>query len=196
MSAKLSELFSPELNVWSFGADNKSLVSVWNNQTLLNAEIFSDIFFDDGEKSAQELIELQAKGNRFACLCLLFSSIVQNEEHISINEFLCFFQNEKIEECIKTVQEGMMQYLPTAEIQNRVAELQQLVNADEPNYLDDSDSGVWVNLYYFAKKQIGLSDEEFLDSTWRKLFLLLIEHLKSSPKYNENRIQGAENVDI
>lgn len=196
MNAKLSELFAPELTIWGFGTDEKSLVSVWNNQTMLNAEQFSHIFFDDGEKSALELIELQAKGNRFACLCLLFSSIVQNNEHISISEFLSSFQNERIEECINTVQEGMMQYLPTAEIQSRVSELQEMVSSCEPNFLDDSDGGVWINLYYFAKKHIGLSDEEFLDSTWRKLYLLLIEYLKSSPNYQDNRIQGAENVDI
>lgn len=41
-----------------------------------------------------------------------------------------------------------------------------------------------------------MSNEEFLDSTWRTISILQKEMLKETPNYQSQKVVSAENVDI
>lgn len=186
---RLSELF-PYENV----INNKSLetkVCVWNNRTMLYAEENSDLFYGK-LKSFEEILGDVLKGKENAVQTMLFASMINTLDGISIEEFVKHYEKSNYQECYQIVLDGLLHYLPDDELNIEINEIEDMMQTNQEEGYSDR----WAFLFYFCKKHFGMSDEEFLNSTWRTISILQKELLKDTPNYQNQKVVGAENIDI
>lgn len=173
---RLSELFAFE-NVVNDKTD-KAKVLVWNNRTMLIAEENSELFLGSAEAFDDIIFKALSFDNETITL-LLFSALSSAYEGFDYNEFADYFDEKDFIEYQKAVVEGLSNYLPSTDYEDEETEDQK----EQNNYEIDQ----WATLYFFAKKYLLMTDEEFLNSTWRKITILQKEFSKTISKSNEDK---------
>jgi len=188
---KISELF-PYENILNEKTP-KAKVLVWNNRTMLIAEENS-VLFSDKPLSFDEIIQGALSAERSAVLALVYAALANANENYSIQEFLDYLDEEEMPEYISAVTDGLLNYLPDKEMQQEINEISESMSTESPR--SDEETDHWAFYFYFCKKYFSMTDDEFLNSTWRTISILQKEHLKNHPKYQESKIVSAEFVDI
>lgn len=185
---KLSELFSYENIINDKTA--KARVLVWNNRTMLIAEENSALFCSR-ELTFDELLQGALMCDENAINDLLFSAMSNAVDNLSFNEFLDYFEPGEYDGYKSAVLDGIIHYLPEEELKTEAEEFSE---TDSPN--DGEESGHWASLYYFSKKYLLMSDEEFLNSTWRKISILQCEFRKTLPSHLKKEVTPADEVNF
>lgn len=188
---KISELF-PYENIVN-EKTLKAKVLVWNNKTMLIAEENS-VLFAEKPLCFDEIIEGIQKSDEAAITILLYAAIANANENYSIEEFIDYFNENELAEYTKAVTDGLMNYLPDVEMQQEINEINEIFNKESSEFDEESDH--WAFYFYFCKKYVSMTDEEFLNSTWRTISILQREYLKNHPKYKQEKVVPAECVDI
>lgn len=172
---RLSELFAFE-NVVNDKTD-KAKILVWNNRTMLIAEENSELFLGSAQAFEEIIMKALAFDNETICL-LLFSALSSAYEGFDYNEFSDYFNENDFLEYKRAVVEGLSRYLPATDYEEET---------ETENEENDFEVDQWATLYFFAKKYLLMTDEEFLNSTWRKISILQKEFSKTISKRNENQ---------
>lgn len=186
-NTKLCELFAYE-NIIN-DKTNKARVLVWNNRTMLIAEENSELFCDK-QMTFDELFQGAVSGDRNAVNVFLYSAMFNSNDNFSIDEFIDYFDWSEYDGYAMAVLDGLSHYLPDKKIKT---ELEELIEADSS---DDENADQWASLYFFSKKYLLMSDEEFLNSTWRKISILQREFKKTLPSSQRFEITPADKVDF
>ncbi len=164
---------------------------VWNNRTMLYAEENSEIFYGV-LKTFEEILSDVMEGNEAAVQTMLFAGLTNTKEHLSIEEFFNYYEANNFQNYYQIVLDGLLHYLPDEELNIEISEIEDMLQTQQ----EEGDSDRWAFLFYFCKKHFGMSNEEFLDSTWRTISILQKEMLKETPNYQSQKVVSAENVDI
>lgn len=187
---KLSELFAYENTICAMS--EKAKVLVWNNRTMLIAEENSDLI-SGKPLTFDELIKGALKKDIDAVTVLLFAAMTNGIDDFTADDFLIYFSADDFEKYYSAVIDGLENYLPEKEVQEQLKEMNEGA-VDES--LEGEEPDHWAFLFYFCKKYFSMSNEEFLNSTWRSISILQREFIKNSPQYKQNKTVSAEFVDI
>lgn len=187
---KLSELFAYENIVNE--KTNKARVLCWNNRTMLIAESNS-MEVVQKQLSFDELIHGVVSSDYDCIVLLLFSACVSADNDFNIETFVEYFDEEEMGEYESAVLDGMLNYMPSEALQTELQEINSVLS--DPS-APESETDLWAFNYFFVKKHFAMSDEEFLNSTWRTISLLQRELLKTSSDYQKSQTVSAEYVDI
>ena len=188
---KISELF-PYENVVN-EKTLKAKVLVWNNRTMLIAEENSALFSKE-ELSFDDIIQGVFSADVVCINILLYSALANANDNYDFEEFLDYYDEGDLPEYTRAVVDGLMNYLPDKELQESITEMNNALSKGGPEADEESDH--WAFYFYFCKKYFSMSDNDFLNSTWRTISILLWEHLKNHPDYQKEKIVSAEFVDI
>lgn len=171
----------------------KAKVLVWNNRTMLIAEENS-AFFAETELSFDDIIQ-GVFGSDIICInILLYAALANTNDNYDFEEFLDYYDENDLPEYTRAVVDGLMNYLPDKEMQDSISEMNDSLSKESPETDEESDH--WAFYFYFCKKYFSMTDEEFLNSTWRTISILQWEYLKNHPKYQKEKVVSAEFVDI
>lgn len=189
-NTKLSELFAYENIVNE--KTNKARICCWNNRTMLIAENNS-IEIIQKNLSFNELIKGIVTLDYDCIVLLLFSALVSADSSFDIEDFIDYFNDEEIETYEAVVLDGMLHYMPNESLQAELNEINSIISGkNDP----DDEADLWAFNYFFVKKNFSMTDDEFLNSTWRTISLLQREVMKTSSEYQKSKTVSAEYVDI
>lgn len=187
---KLSELFAYENIVNE--KTNKARVLCWNNRTMLIAENNS-MEVVQKQLSFDELIHGVVLSDRDSIVLLLFSACVSADSGFDIETFIEYFDDDEMGEYESAVLDGMLNYIPSEALQIELSEMNSILS--DPS-APESETDLWAFNYFFVKKHFAMSDDDFLNSTWRTISLLQRELMKTSTDYQKSKTVSAEYVDI
>lgn len=187
---KLSELFAYENTVCAMS--KKAKVLVWNNRTMLIAEENSNLICGKS-LNFDELIKGALEKDVDAVTVLLFAAMTNGIDDFTADEFFEYFSASDFEKYYFAVIDGLVNYLPEKEVQEQLKEMNE---GEVDESLEGEEPDHWAFLFYFCKKYFSMTNEEFLNSTWRSISILQREFIKNSPQYKQNRTVSAEFVDI
>jgi len=190
MLTKLSELFAYE-NIVNIKT-SKARVLCWNNRTMLIAEN-NAMEVIQKEVTFEELTAGIISEDYDCIVLLLFSALVSADSSFTLENFIAYFNDEEIEEYKAAVLDGMLHYMPGEELQIELNEINSMFPGGDESL---SGADTWAFNYFFVKKNFAMTDEEFLNSTWRTIALLQRELLKTSSEYQKSQTVSAEYVDI
>lgn len=187
---KISELF-PYENI----VNDKTLhakVLVWNNRTMLIAEENSSLFAGT-QLSFDELLQGVIAKDEIAVKVMLYAAMVNGADGGNLEAFIEYYNENDFENYYSAVLDGIMNYLPGKEMQQ---ELKEFGETAESESLNDEETDHWAFYFYFCKKHFHMSDEEFLNSTWRTLSILQMELIKTTRDYKKSQVVSAEFIPI
>lgn len=187
---KISELFPYENTVNEKTA--KARVLVWNNRTMLIAEENSALLAG-AALSFDELIQGVISRNETAVTVMLYAAMANTVDKFSLEDFLDYFCADDFENYYSAVLDGIVNYLPSKETQQELKEINEAIEAKGS---DDEETDHWAFYFYFCKKHFHMSDEEFLNSTWRTIAILQRETMKTTPDYQKNKLVSAADIPI
>ncbi len=188
--SKLSELFAYENIVNE--KTGKARVCCWNNRTMLIAEnnsmevIQKSLSFEDLTKGVVEF-------DHDCIVLLLFSALVSADSSFDIEDYINYFNDEEIEIYKAVVLDGMLHYMPNENLQIELNEINSIISSKDDS---ENETDLWAFNYFFVKKNFAMTDDEFLNSTWRTISLLQREVMKTSAEYQKSKTVSAEYVDI
>ena len=190
MKTKLKDLFAYENVI--FEKTPKAKICCWNNKTLLMAEANS-VEVVQQAYSFDEIIQGVVSLQEDVIILLLFSALSVADSSLTLEEFIEFIDFNDFAEYQAVVLDGMLNYMPNEELQTQLKEMN---SGDRVNEALEDDSDFWAFNYFFCKKNLAMSDEEFWNSTWRLIAIMQREFLKTTSEYQKNKTVGAEFIDI
>lgn len=175
-NTKVMDLFEYRNSVKMHPA-GKEQELVWNNNAMMHAEAASKNEYHS-EKGAGEIIGDLVKGKLQSVILLLYGARKAADPSLKWASYQIEFHFDFLKEYIAAVKDGMEHYLPEAK-----EEIESCTGTEE-----GAESGSnWAELYYIAKTEFGMSDEEFGRNTQRSLTILLSEHLNKNRPDSENK---------
>lgn len=167
-NTKVMDLFEYHNAIRMYPA-GKEQELVWNNNAMMHAETASRNEYGS-EKNADEIIGDLVKGKLQAVTLLLFGALKTASPSLKWSNYETDFNFDCLKEYVEAVKDGMEHYLP--EVQD---------TESSGNTEESAESGTdWAELYYIAKTEFGMSDEEFGRHTQRSLTILLSEYLEKN----------------